>query len=129
MSFAGLDISEYSSGGVERKGRITKLGNRVLRTALIEACQSARRRPQVYATLKRRRQQTPDDFVAIADRCMSRLYKKSQGLIERGKPINKVKVACAREMTGFIWESLLKVTNYTATKVSPSIGSQVLVEN
>lgn len=131
VSYVGLDISEYSSGGVERKGRITKLGNTIVRTALIEACQSAKRRPQVHVTLKRRRKDTPSEFIDIADRCMNRLYKKAQGLIEREKPINKVKVACAREMIGFVWESLMKASKEfdTARKRSPSIGSQVLVEN
>ncbi len=27
-------------------------------------------------------------------------------LLYAGKPINKIKVACAREMLGFVWESL-----------------------
>ena len=36
------------------------------------------------------------------------LYKKGHNLIHRGKHTNKVKVACAREMLGFIWESLNK---------------------
>lgn len=118
VSYIGLDISEYSSGGVERKGRITKLGNVVLRTALIEACQSAKRRPQVHVTLKRRRKEVSIEFIDIADRCMNRLYKKAQGLIMREKPVNKVKVACAREMIGFIWESLTKVANTEAKRES-----------
>jgi transposase len=115
VSYVGFDICEYSSGGSERKGKITKMGNSIIRTALIEACQSAKRRPQVHVTLKRRRKEVSLEYVDIADRCMSRLYKKSQGLLAREKPANKVKVACAREMVGFIWESLMKVTN-TATK-------------
>lgn len=129
VSYAGLDISEYSSGGHERKGRITRLGNTVIRSALVEACQSARRRPQVHVALKRRRSGTPDELISVADRCMNRLYKKSQNLLERGKPVNKVKVACARELAGFVWESLKKVNELTAAKVSPSMGSQVLVTN
>lgn len=118
VSYIGLDICEYSSGGVERKGKITKLGNTTVRTALIEACQSAKRRPQVHATIKRRRKDIPVELVDIADRCMNRLYKKAQGLIMREKPINKIKVACAREMIGFIWESLMKVNNTEAKRES-----------
>jgi transposase len=118
VSYIGFDICEYSSGGFERKGKITKMGNVIVRTALIEACQSAKRRPQVHVTLKRRRKDVPTEYVDIADRCMNRLYKKSQGLIMREKPVNKVKVACAREMTGFIWESLMKVYNTEAKRES-----------
>lgn len=118
VSYIGLDISEYSSGGKERKGGITKLGNKVIRTALIEACQSAKRRPQVHVTLKRRRKDVPQEYIDIADRCMNRLYKKSQGLIMREKPVNKVKVACAREMIGFVWESLTKIKNTAGKRES-----------
>jgi len=37
------------------------------------------------------------------------LSKKGNRLLEAGKHPNKVKVACAREMIGFVWESLNKV--------------------
>ncbi len=39
--------------------------------------------------------------------------KKSHKMIYSGKPINKVKVACAREMLGFVWECFNKVTHST----------------
>jgi hypothetical protein len=48
---------------------------------------------------------TPE-YIAIADRCLRRLNKKGNRLLLAGKHPNKVKVACAREMVGFIWESL-----------------------
>ena len=44
--------------------------------------------------------------VAIADRCLQRLNKKGNRLLLAGKHPNKVKVACAREMVGLVWESL-----------------------
>jgi hypothetical protein len=34
------------------------------------------------------------------------LSKKGNRLLLAGKHPNKVKVACAREMVGFVWESL-----------------------
>jgi hypothetical protein len=43
-------------------------------------------------------------LIAIADRCMRRLNKKGNRLLLAGKHPNKVKVACAREMVGFVWE-------------------------
>ena len=45
----------------------------------------------------------------IADRCLKRINKKGNRLLDAGKHPNKVKVACAREMIGFVWESLNQV--------------------
>lgn len=106
VSYAGLDIREYSSGGKEKKFSITKMGNRHLRTYLIEACQTAWRVPNLNRDILRRRKESEPRFGSIADRCMTRLYQKATRLLHRGKAMNKVKVACAREMLGFIWESL-----------------------
>jgi hypothetical protein len=39
---------------------------------------------------------------------LRRLNKKGNRLLLAGKHPNKVKVACAREMVGFVWESLHK---------------------
>ena len=56
--------------------------------------------------LKARRKDTAPELIRIADRCMRRLSKKGNRLLLAGKHPNKVKVACAREMVGFVWESL-----------------------
>jgi len=48
MSWIGMDIREYSSGGKHNRMGITKQGNRYLRTALVEA--------------KKRRQRSRGDF-------------------------------------------------------------------
>lgn len=109
MSYAGMDIQEYSSGGKEKKYRITKMGNRYIRTTLIEASQFASKVPRLSRSLKERRKGAQKEWIDIADRCMRRLYKKSTRLLGREKPRNKVKVACAREWVGFIWESLRAV--------------------
>jgi len=53
-----------------------------------------------------RRENADPRFVEIADRCMNRLYRRAHYLLGREKPRNKVVVACAREMLGFIWEAL-----------------------
>ncbi len=47
-------------------------------------------------------------LINIADHCLRRLNKKGNRLLLAGKHPNKVKVACAREMVGFVWESLNK---------------------
>jgi len=105
-SWAGLDIREYSSGGNQNRFGITKHGNRFVRTALVEINQKGFRSTTVSKVLKARRKDAPPEYIHIADRCHKRLYKKSYRLLMDGKHPNKVKVACAREMVGFIWESL-----------------------
>ena len=110
VSYLGLDIREYSSGGVEKKKGITKMGNTFARTTLVEANQKSSYKPSISQALKTRRKGTPIELISIADKCMKRLYSKSNLLIKREKHKNKVKVACAREMVGFIWESLSKVS-------------------
>lgn len=106
VSYAGLDITESSSGGKERKFHITKAGNRHLRTALVESCQSALLPVRVSKVLATRRHGAELPFVDIADRCMVRLHKKGSRLLYKDKPRNKIKTACARELIGFVWESL-----------------------
>jgi transposase len=115
-SYVGLDIKEYSSGGKERKGRITKLGNRYIRTLLLEANQGVSRKPIVGRDLKDRRKKAHQEAVAIASRCMERLYKKSTRMAFREKPANKIKVACAREMLGFIWEAMTKAETFETSR-------------
>jgi hypothetical protein len=118
VSYAGLGVREYSSGGNIRKGRITKTGNSLIRKTVIESVQSAVRPPQVHAALKRRRQGVQTEFIEVADRCMARLYKKSRRLLLREKHVNKVKVACARELLCFVWESLNKAEKLQARSLT-----------
>ena len=106
VSYAGMDLSEYSSGGKERRYSITKLGNPHIRTALVEAAQFAARPPRLSQDLKKRRANADLKTIAIADRCMLRLHKKGSRLLMRNKPGNKVKMACARELLCFVWETL-----------------------
>ena len=109
VSWAGMDIREYSSGGKHNYFGITKHGNRYLRTALVEANQRGYRTARISKDVKARRTGTAPELISIADRCLRRLNKKGNRLLLAGKHPNKVKVACAREMVGFVWESLNQV--------------------
>lgn len=108
MSYVGFDIREYSSGGKEKKFGITKSGNRYMRQILTESCQFALLKPGVSRFLQKRREGANPEYCAIADRCMARLHKKGNKMLHGGKSRNKVIVACAREMLGFIWEAMRK---------------------
>jgi transposase len=105
VSWVGMDIREYSSGGKHRRFGITKQGNRYLRTAFIEANQRGYRSARLSKAIKARRVHAAPEFIDIADRCLRRLNRKGNRLLLAGKHPNKVKVACAREMVGFVWES------------------------
>jgi transposase len=109
VSWVGMDIREYASGGKSHRFGITRQGNRYLRTAFIEANQRGYRSARLGKDVKARRANSAPEYVAIADRCLRRLNTKGNRLLLAGKHPNKVKVACAREMVGFVWESLNRV--------------------
>ena len=105
-SYCGLDVAEYSSGGKEKKFGITKMGNWRIRTSAVESCQRLDRAYTLSKRLKKHREGQDAKVIDIADNCTKRLRKKSNRLLDAGKPRNKVKVACAREFLGFVWEAL-----------------------
>jgi transposase len=105
-SYCGLDVSEYSSGGKEKKFGITKMGNKRIRTSAIESCQKLDRAKPLSKRLRADREGQDIKIIDIADRCTKRLKKKANNLLDTGKHRNKVKVACAREFLGFVWEAL-----------------------
>jgi len=104
MSYLGLTCSEYSSGQKERKGSITKTGNKRVRRLLIEASWHYRH-PYIAGSkrLRERRQDQPQWAIDIADKAGQRLRKRYWYLINHGKPPCVATVAIARELAGFIW--------------------------
>jgi transposase len=105
MAFLGLVPSEHSSGGKEHRGEITKAGNGHVRRLLIEAAWHYRHRPSVIS-LKKRREGAAPEVIALADKAMTRLNRRFNRLLERGKARQKVAVAIARELTGFVWAAM-----------------------
>jgi transposase len=103
MAFVGLVPSEHSSGEKRRQGSITKVGNSHVRRLLVESAWHARRRPTVGYELARRQRGQDALIVERAWRCQQRLYTRWQRMAARGKPQQKIVVACARELAGFVW--------------------------
>ena len=103
MAFVGLVPSEHSSGEHRKQGSITKVGNSHVRRLLIEAAWHARRRPSVGYELARRQRGRDAIVVERAWRCQQRLHQRWQRMAGRGKPHQKIVVACARELAGFVW--------------------------
>lgn len=111
MSYLGLVPSEYSSGGRISRGRITKTGNSHVRKALVEAAWHQRHRAVMSEAMKKSLEKLPDRSRAIALKSMGRLHKKYQQLLMRGKEKQKIVVAVAREMVGFVWHSMVSLEN------------------
>jgi transposase len=103
MAFVGLVPCEHSSGEQRRQGAITKVGNSHVRRLLIEAAWHARRRPTVGYELARRQRGQQATVIERAWRCQQRLHQRWQRMAGRGKPQQKIVVACARELAGFVW--------------------------
>ena len=103
MAFVGLVPAEHSSGEQRRQGSITKVGNAHVRRLLVESAWHARRRPTVGYELARRQRGQNTAVIERAWRCQQRLYARWQRMAGRGKPPQKIVVACARELAGFIW--------------------------
>jgi transposase len=103
MGYAGLVPSEASSGGSVQRGRITKSGSGYLRRVLVEAAFAYRHRPMLGGTLKRRQQGQPESVRRISWKAQQRLHRLYSRLLAREKRHQKVVVAVARELVGFLW--------------------------
>jgi transposase len=105
-SYLGLVPGENSSGERERRGPITKTGNGHARRLLVEASWHNRHRPALGLPLRQRRKGQPTWVLAIADRAQERLWRRWSRMTFKGKPTQKVVVAMARELTGYLWAVL-----------------------
>jgi transposase len=103
MSYYGLVPSERSSGKKEHRGRITRCGNSLVRRLLVEAAWHYRHRPCMSTAISQRCEGLEQKVIDIAWRAQKRLHKKYMHLQMNGKPMQKVCVAVARELAGFIW--------------------------
>lgn len=103
MAYLGLIPSEYSSGGKERRGGITKTGNGHVRRALVEAAQSYRLPARKSRAIRKRQEGQPEVIQKIAWDAQVRLCGRYWALVGRGKKTNVAKTAVARELAGFMW--------------------------
>jgi transposase len=106
MAYVGLVPGEDSSGEKQRRGRITRTGNALVRRLLVETAWHYQHRPGVGVALTRRRHGQPSRVIAIADKAQQRLCRRFRRLAEHHKPAPKIAVAIARELAGFLWAAL-----------------------
>lgn len=106
MAYLGLVPGEDSSGEKQRRGRITRTGNTLVRRLLVETAWHYQHRPTVGLALTRRRTGQPGRVIAIADKAQQRLCRRFRRLAGQHKPAPKIAVAIARELAGFLWAAL-----------------------
>lgn len=104
MGYVGLVPSEHSSGTKRRLGAITKTGNSHARRVLVEAAWNYRFPARISRALQVRQENQPAEIRAISWRAQQRLCHRYRRLSARGLQYNKVCVAIARELLGFVWD-------------------------
>jgi transposase len=118
MAYLGLTPSENTSNDKRRQGAITKCGNAHARWLLVECAQHYACAPKVSKELSRRQEGQSREVRAISWRAQNRLHTRYMRLMARRLHRNKVIVAMARELCGFIWELLRTQRCYQAGPVS-----------
>jgi transposase len=104
MSFLGLVPSEYSSGLSRHLGPITRCGNAHVRRVLIEAAWTYRYPARLSRDLLLRQEGQPKPLRDIAWKAQLRLCARYRRMQLRGLHQNKICIAIARELSGFIWD-------------------------
>ena len=102
-AWLGLTPSLSQSGESSRHGSITKTGSMLARRLLVESAWHYGRPPRLGATLAARQAGQPDHILAISNRAQQRLHHVNRNMKARGKPHNVTVVACARQLSGFLW--------------------------
>jgi transposase len=103
MAYFGLVPGEQSSGQSVRRGGITKTGNTHARRALVEGAWAYRMKARVGRHKVDRIEALPKAVRDLAWKAQVRLCARYRKLRARGKNVNIVNVAIAREMVGFVW--------------------------
>jgi len=103
MAFLGLVPREYSSGGREKRGGITKTGNSHARRILVEAAWAYRHTPQFGPRTRAVLRSQPPEVNEYVKKAQVRLHRRYTKLVGRGKKSQLAVTAVARELCGFTW--------------------------
>ena len=116
MGYLGLVPSEYSSGQRVARGSITKTGNAHARRLLTEAAWNYRFKARIGYRAQQRQEDLPQQIKDMAWKAQLRLTARFARLNARGVQINKICVAVARELAGFIWAIGAQAQPHAAAK-------------
>jgi transposase len=100
MAWAGLGISEFSSGPDQSRGRITKTGNGEVRRLMLEAAWNNTHPPRLGVVVQRRQMGQDPAVVAHAWRAQQRLYRTWRNLASKSPKL--AVTAMARVLLGFV---------------------------
>lgn len=109
MGYLGLTPGEYTTGGKQKRGGITKCGNSHLRWLLVECATHYRPAPKISSALSIRQEGQPRWLKEISWKAQNRLHARFTKLRQRLMHHNKIKVSIARELTGVLWEIGVKM--------------------
>jgi len=103
MGYLGLVPSEESSGERTSRGSITKTGNGHARRLLVESAWNYRFKARIGKELNARQEGLSEAVRTQAWKGQLRLTERYAALTKRGIQPNKICVAVARELAGFVW--------------------------
>lgn len=112
MTYLGLVSTEHSSGPRQHLGAISCCGNGHARWLLVECAQHYALPPKVSKELARRQETQPPPLRALSWKAQNRLHARFVRLRTRCLHHNKIKVAIARELCGFVWALLRPLDCY-----------------
>jgi transposase len=104
MGYLGLVPGEDSSGDKRRQGSITKTGNSHARWMLVESANAYESKEMVSPALSKRQEGLIREVKVLSWNAQTRLCYRRRRLSARKLARNKVTIALARELCGFIWE-------------------------
>ncbi len=109
MAFLGLVPSEHSSGGRRRQGSITKTGNAHVRRVLAEAAHAYRATPALTQFVRQRQLHLPKEIRDVGWKAQLRLCHRFRHLSAARKHPHKIRMAIARELSGFMLDIARRV--------------------
>ena len=104
MAYLGLVPGEHSSGEHRRQGSITKAGNQIARCMLVEIAHHYQHPARITPIIARRQSLLSKPVIDIAWAAQLRLCSRFRRLSARRLQRNKIVIAIARELVGFIWD-------------------------
>jgi transposase len=117
MGYLGLVPSEDSTGDQRRQGGITKMGNGIVRRALIEAAWNYRAPARISRDLLKRQEGLSRQIQDLSWAAQTRLHHRYQQLTRvRHKKSQVAAAALGRELSGFVWAIGQIVAPYPAKK-------------
>ena len=106
MTYLGLVSVEHSTGTKQHLGGISRCGNGHARWLLVECSQHYALPPKISKELSRRQEDQPPAIRDLSWKAQNRLHARFLKLLARRLHRNKITVAIARELCGFIWALL-----------------------